>query len=187
MLRLVVQTKRKYKSEKNAANNMGEGIDKHTDEENKYATDNETEEGLDQNSNKDQDSEVSFQEEIDEAIDSTEKDEDWIEYIKRSTKEAEEHMKKMKIPCWIETHRRLKWRMARRIVSLPDKRWTRKIFDWQPGLDNKIKTRRMVGRPKRRWEDDINEFLKTDEIKDKTRYDLTNNNSWMTEAKKYEE
>ena len=52
---------------------------------------------------------MSFQEEIDEAIDSTEKEEDWIEYIKRSTKEAEEYMKKMKIPCWIETYRRLKW------------------------------------------------------------------------------
>ena len=29
-------------------------------------------------------------------FDTTEKEEDWIEYIKRSTKEAEEHMKKMK-------------------------------------------------------------------------------------------
>ena len=109
MLRLVVQTKRKCKSKKDVTNNMGEEIDKHTDEENKYATDNETEEGSDQNSNKDQDSEVSFEEEIDEAIDSTEKEEDWIEYIKRSTKEAEEHMKKMKIPCWRETLKRLKW------------------------------------------------------------------------------
>ena len=62
-----------------------------------------------------------------------------MKYIKRSTKEAEEHMKKMKTPCWIETHRRLKWRVA----------------------SNKIKTRRAIGRPKRRWEDDINEFLKT--------------------------
>ena len=94
MLRLIVQTKRKYKSKKDAANNMGERIEKHADEENKYATDKETEEGSEQNSNKDQDSDVSFQEEIDEAIDSTEKEEDWIEYIKRSTKEAEEHMKK---------------------------------------------------------------------------------------------
>ena len=37
---------------------------------------------------------MSFLDEIDEAIDATEKEEDWIEYIKRSTKEAEEHMKK---------------------------------------------------------------------------------------------
>ena len=86
--RLIVQTKRKYKSKKDAANKREEEIDKHADEENKYGTDKETEEGSDQNSNQDQDSEVSFQEEIDEAIDSTEKDEDWIEYIKRSTKDA---------------------------------------------------------------------------------------------------
>ena len=44
-----------------------------------------------------------------------------------------------------------------------------------------------LGRPKRRWEDDINEFLKPEETKGKEKYDLTNNNSWMTEAKKYEE
>ena len=113
--------------------------------------------------------------------------EDWIEYIKRSTKEAEEHMKKLKIPCWIETHRRLKWRTARRIVSLPKERWTRKIFDWHPGLDDTIKTRRPVGRPKRRWEDDINEFLKPDETNGKEKYDRTNINSWMTEVAKYEE
>ena len=125
-----------------------------------------------------------FQEDKDEAIDTTEKEEDWIEYIKRSTKEAVKHFKNMKIPWWIETHRRLKWKMARRIVSLPKERWTKKIFDWHPGLDNKIKTRKPVGRPKRRWEHDINEFLKPEETKGKEKYDLTDNNSWMTEAKK---
>ena len=88
------------------------------------ATDKETEEGSDQNSDKDQDIHVSFQEDIDEAIDTTEKEENWIEYIKRSTKEAEEYMKKMKIPCWIETQRRMKWRMGRRIASLPTRRKT---------------------------------------------------------------
>ena len=71
-------------------------------------SDKETEEGPDQNSNKDQDSDVSFQDEVDKEIDATENEEDWIEYIKRSTKEAEEHMEKQKIPCWIEIHRRMK-------------------------------------------------------------------------------
>ena len=71
---------------------MEEEIEKQADEESKGATDKETEEGLDQNSNKDQDSDVSFQEDAEEEIDSTENEEDWIEYIKRSTKEAEEHM-----------------------------------------------------------------------------------------------
>ena len=92
-------------------------------------------------------------------------------------------MKKMKIPCWIETHRRLKWRLASRIASLPEERWTRQIFDWHPGLDNKIKTRRLVGRPKRRWEDNINEFIKPGETKDRIKYDLMNNNNWVKEGK----
>ena len=48
-------------------------------------------------------------------------------------------------------------------------------------------TRRLVGRPKRRWEADINEFIKPGEVKERTKYDLMNNNSWMTEAKKCEE
>ena len=179
--------KRKYKSKKDVAKNMEEEIKNQADQESKGATDKETEKGSDHNSNTDQDSDVSFQEDAEEEIDSTENEEYWIEYIKRSTKEAEEHMEKQKIPCWIETHRRLNWRMARRIVSLPDKRWTRRILDWHPGLDNSIKTRRQVGRPKRRWKDDLNEFLKPDETKQKTKYDLMNNNSWMMEAKNYEE
>ena len=143
MLRLIVQTKRKYTSKKVSASKKEEGTDKMEDEENEDKTDKKTEEGSDQNSNKDQDSDVTFQDEVEEEIDATENEEDWIEYIKRSTKGAEEHMEKQKIPCWIETHRRLKWRMARR------------IFDWHPRLDTSIKTRRQVGRPKRRWEDDL--------------------------------
>ena len=66
------------------------------EEKNESTTDKETEEGSEKNSIKDQDSNVSFQEEADEEIDATENEEDWIEYIKTSTKEAEEYMKKQK-------------------------------------------------------------------------------------------
>ena len=55
----------------------------------------ETEECSDQNSDKYQNSDVSFQGDKDEAI-SHYRERGRIEYIKRSTKEAEEHMKKMK-------------------------------------------------------------------------------------------
>ena len=120
--------KKKIHIKKRSSRQTAEETKKYEEEEKKCATDKETEEGSDQNSDKDQDSDVSFQEDIDEAIDTTEKEEDWIEYIKRSTKKAEEYMKKMKIHCWVETHRRLKWRMASRIASLPEERWTRKNF-----------------------------------------------------------
>ena len=105
------------------------------DKDNDFTSDKDTEDDSQQDSNKDQDSEVSFQDEVDEEIDATENEEDWIEFIKRSTKEAEDHMEKHKIPCWIEVHRRTKWRMARRIVFLNGKRWNKKecsidILDW---------------------------------------------------------
>ena len=181
MLRLIVQTKRKYKPKKVKMNKKEEGTEKENEEDNDDLIDKETEEGSEQNSNKVQDSDVSFQEEADEEIDATDNEENWFEYIKRSTKEAEEYMEKQKISCWIETHRRQKWPMARRIITLPEKRWNRRVFNWHPGLDTSIRTRRQVGRPKRRWEDDLNEFMKTEEGQEKDKYDLKNNNSWMDE------
>ena len=164
---------------------MEEEIKNQADQESKGATDKETEKGSDHNSNKDQDSDMSFQEDAEEEMVSTENEEDLIEYIKRSTKEADEHMEKHSVKCWIEVHRRMKWRMARRITTLPVKRWNRRVFNWHPGPDNSIRARRQVGTPKRRWEDDLNEFMKTEEGKEKDKYDLKNNISWMDEIEDY--
>ena len=166
-------------------NKIDECTEKGNEEDKDELTEKDTEEGSEQDSNKDQDSDVSFQEEADEEIDATENEEDWFEYIKRSTKEAEEQMEKYKITYLIEIHRRHKWRMAPRIITLPVKRWNRRVFNWHPGLDNSIRARRQVGRPKRRWEDDLNEFMKTEEGKEKDKYDLKNNNSWMDEIEDY--
>ena len=62
--------------------------------------------------------------------------------------------------------------MSMRIVLQKKKR----VFNWHPGLDTSIRARRQVGRPKRIWEDDLNEFMKTEERQEKDRYDLKNNN-----------
>ena len=74
-------------------------------------------------------------EDIDEEIVTGEIDEeDWIEYFKLTTEIAVERMKSARIPCWIETHRRMTWRLAMTIASLPDERWTKKSAKWNPGL-----------------------------------------------------
>ena len=55
----------------------------------------------------DQDSDVSFGNDIDEEIDTTEiEEENWIEYIERSTGEAMEKIKNAKIRCWDKTHKK---------------------------------------------------------------------------------
>ena len=61
-------------------------------------------------------------------------------------------MKKTNILCWIEIHRRMKWEMAMQIASLLQDRWTSKT-EWKPGLDNKIKANRQVGRPRNKKKD----------------------------------
>ena len=59
-------------------------------------------------------------------------EEDWIEYMKRTTDTSVERMKAAKIPCWIEAHRRMKWPLAMRIASLPDERWAKKATKMEP-------------------------------------------------------
>ena len=94
-------------------------------------------------------------------------------------------MKNYKSQCWVKTHRRMKWRLAMRISSLLDERWVVKAAEWNPELKTKYKTHRAVGRPKRRCEDEINEFFKPETT---TGDDMMNNKSkwqkkgvrWMT-------
>ena len=168
MLRLIVQTKRKHKKktknskeEKEMKSDEGP-MSKKNDVEYKEShkqSEEETEEGNSSNTDCDQDSEVSFMDDTDEENDTAGIEaEDWIEYIKRSTKEAEGKMKSANIPCWIEAQRKMKWRLAMRIASLP-----KKAARWNPALSVGTKGYRTVGRPKKRWGDEINHFLKPEE------------------------
>ena len=103
MLRLIIQTTRRYKM-----------IVKRKDENNEKggnddlgSTGDESADGQSSNAHHDQDSDVSFENDTDEDIDTTEiEEENWIEYIKRSTDEAMEKMKNAKIRCWNKTHKK---------------------------------------------------------------------------------
>jgi len=54
--------------------------------------------------------------------------------------------------------------------------------DWNPETSSKYMTSRSIGRPKKRWEDDINDFLK--QIYDETKKEETRENkiSWISAA-----
>ena len=103
MLRLIIQTKRKYKKI--------EKQDFGTKEENgkvditeMCSTDDESGDGQSTMTQNDVDSEVLFEDDADEEIDTT-VIEDWIEYIKRSTEDAMEKMAHAKIRCWNRTQK----------------------------------------------------------------------------------
>ena len=144
--------------------------------------DDETAEGSSTNTDCDQDSDVSFMKGTDEEIDTAEIDEEqWIEYMKRSTEKAVEKMKAATITCWMETHRRMKWRLAMSVASLQVERWTKKAAEWNPGLSTQYQKNRPVGRPKKkRWEDEINDFLKLEETAENK---MKNNDTWIKVSK----
>ena len=150
----------------------------------KRCSEEETDEGNDSNSDCDQDCDISFINDIDEEIDTVEKEEeeeDWIENMKRSTAAAVGQMRIAEIPCWIETHIRMNWSLAMRVAAMPAERG--------PGTQQngtlasvQKKTYRAVGRPKK-WEDEINDFLRLEGTEEAKSNEERNNDAWIKTAK----
>ena len=177
MLRLIIQTKRRYKKIEKRKHETNENDDTDSEDEN--------EDGQSSNTHNDQDSDFSFENDtVDEINTTVIEEEEWIEYIK-NTDETIEKMENAKIRCWNRTHKRMKWRLALRTASLPSGRWKVKAAEWNPELSSRYKTYRAIERPRRRWEDDINEFLKLEENETENfaESDIKYNKSWIKSAK----
>ena len=60
-----------------------------------------------------------------------------------------------------------------------------KVADWNPELSTRYRTNRAIGRPRKRWEDDINEFLKQEfeDTKDPVESNNQTNKTWINIAK----
>ena len=84
MLRLIIQTKRKYKKIEKQDIGTNEEIEK-IDINEMCSTDDESGDGQSTTTHNDVDSEVSFEDDADDEIDTAliEEEEDWIEYIKK--------------------------------------------------------------------------------------------------------
>ena len=69
----------------------------------------------------------------------------WIHEMKHSCGSWEDDCSQNPMLDW-NTYRRMKWRLAMRLASLPDERRAKKAATWNHGLTTKIKTCRSVGR-----------------------------------------
>ena len=80
---------------------------------------------------------------------------------------------------------KMKWRLALRRTSLPSERWLMKAAEGNPELSSKYRTNKSIGRPRKRWEDDIDEFLKLveDETEDFIASSSQINKIWINTAK----
>ena len=108
MLRLIIQTKRKYKKiEKQDVGTKDEKENGKVDINEMCSTDDESEDGQSTKTQDDVDSEVTFEDDLDEEMDTTTIEEDeWIDYMKRSIVDALDKMEHAKIRCWNRTHKK---------------------------------------------------------------------------------
>ena len=79
----------------------------------------------------------------------------------------------------------MKWKLALRIATSPSDRWLRKAAEWNPELSSRYRTNRAIGRPRKRWEDDVNEFLKQEIEETENPIESSNqtNKTWINIAK----
>ena len=57
-------------------------------------------------------------------------------------------------------HTKMKWNLALRIETSPSERWFKKAAEWNPDLSSRYRTNGAIRRPRKSWEDDINDFFK---------------------------
>ena len=71
-----------------------------------------------------------------------------------------------------------------RIATSQKERWLIKAAEWNPELSSKYRTNRAIGRRKKRWEDDINEFLRqiVEETENLTESSNQINKKWINTA-----
>ena len=89
--------------------------------------------------------------------------EPWQEWVRRATHQVEDQLKKLNMDSWVVQVRQKQWRLAQRIASQDPLRWSRLAASWDPVLffDGPRSTaHRPSARPKKRWSDDINKFLR---------------------------
>ena len=80
-------------------------------------------------------------------------DEDWVDWIRRATDYAEHCLKAHGADSWVVAQRSRKWRWAGKVARMMPDRWAQLVLLWEPGGGH-----RRVGRPCRRWSEDLEEF-----------------------------
>ena len=81
--------------------------------------------------------------------------ENWVDYIKRATRVAEDLCSKCGVEDSVSLLFRAKFRLAGHILRRSDSRWSAMVLSWTP--EGGCRAR---GRPHRRWTDDLDDFFK---------------------------
>ena len=112
--------------------------------------------------------------------------EPWSEWVQRATHEAESRMKKLNIEDWVSVQRRRKWRWAQKVANCDGDSWTLEALTWDPYPRIAIAESRRVGRPAKRWSDDLRQYIYRTLYSDENSWSITprlDNVEWMYHAR----
>ena len=103
--------------------------------------------------------------------------EPWVDYI---THKADDLLAAKRCTSWILRQSQIYWRQARMIAKHHEDHWTKLVSNWNPAVSTKQK-RVQQRRKAKRWEDDLNIFLRPDRY-NRDNNDLTSDMTWLTTA-----
>ena len=83
-------------------------------------------------------------------------EEDWIDYVQRSTAHVEALSTKHGYQDWLTTQRSRKWRFVGKVVTDTCGKWSTRLLSWRPWF--RTLPARNVGRPKLRWAHDLEHY-----------------------------
>ena len=93
---------------------------------------------------------------------------------------TEEELKKANIEEWSAQWRRRKWKWDVKLADPENGKWSATITKWQPWLHSQYLCSRRQARPKRRWDQDFLDYLKSDGTQTKEWFHLAREKKWWT-------
>ena len=85
--------------------------------------------------------------------------ESWDSFIRRATHAASDLATRAHVEEWVTIFHKRKWRWAGRVATQPHHSWARLAAAWEPDIHDPRAARRRHGGQRKRWSDDITEFL----------------------------
>jgi len=85
--------------------------------------------------------------------------EPWPDFLWRTARWSEEHLKAAGQKEWLTIWRARQWNWATRLVNDDSQKWSATATQWQPPLHCRKPSGRLQARPRKRWEQDLVDFL----------------------------
>ena len=109
--------------------------------------------------------------------------EPWPDFLKRTAETIDDQLEKAGLLLWTTRRQRRKWKWAHHLLTDDRNKWSNVATIWQPLLHSSCPRARKQARPKKRWETEVEEFLKEKFLDEGRQWkDLLKDTNWWTKS-----